>query len=87
MEAPPDTLHLDLVLETTCSLEESHLLVWPVTVDIPTNTRVRRHSLTILSPKSISGLGVDEAVWVYNGEHIEIIFVDKALDLSIGGIV
>lgn len=36
-------------------------LVGPVTVDVTTNTRASGQSLTVLAPKTVGGLGVDEA--------------------------
>ena len=50
--------------------------VLPVAVDIASNTCVTRDSLPIFAPETVSGLGVDEAIWVDNGRNVEVELID-----------
>jgi len=47
--------------ESVAEINKLNLLVRPVSIDIPANTRAGRDSLTILAPKSIGSLRVYEA--------------------------
>jgi hypothetical protein len=58
-------------------------LVRPVAVDVSANAAVSADGLTVLAPKTIRCLGVDESVWVHNGHDVEIELVDDGLDVGI----
>lgn len=56
----------------------------PVTVDVTANASAASVGLTVLAPQTSVGLGEDEAVRVNNGEDVEVVLVDEALDLGVG---
>lgn len=62
-------------------------LVGPVSVDIAADAGVSAHSLSILTPETISSLGIVEAVRIDNGRDVEVKFVDKTLYGRIGGVL
>ena len=57
-------------------------LEWPVTVDIVPDAAAARGALSVLAPHPIVGLGVEEAVRVDDGEHVEVVLVNEGLDLG-----
>ena len=60
--------------------------VLPVTIDISSNARVSANGLSVLAPETISGLGVDEAIWVDDGRDVEVELVDERLYGSVAGV-
>lgn len=82
-------LHLHSILDYVSEgsyIEWESSLIWPISIDIPSNTRARRNGLAILPPKPVIGLSVQETIWIHNWKDVEVIFVDKSLDLRIGAV-
>jgi hypothetical protein len=57
----------------------------PVAVDVPADTAGRGGRLTVLAPETVIGLGVGEAVWVYNGEDVEVVLVLESCGCGVLG--
>lgn len=62
-------------------------LVGPVAVDVVAEAAAAGGGLAVLAPQAVGGLGVDEAVRVDDGEDVEVVLVDEALDLGVGGVL
>lgn len=43
--------------------------------------------MSILAPKTIVSLGEDEAIWVDEGDYVEVVVVDKILGYVIAFVV
>lgn len=56
-----------------------------LTVDVTTNTGGGWRCLAVLAPHAISGLGVGEAIRVYNRENVEVVVVFEPSSRRIGG--
>jgi hypothetical protein len=52
----------------------------PVAVDVTADTCVTAHSLSVLAPKTISGLRIEEAIRIDDGRDVEVELIDERFD-------